>query len=133
MQVETPSWFLSSWRRQDSVDWNLVRGNVWQFWKSWLLYAVQHHVYLARCYILPHWIWLQSRKNYLQIMRRQTPKWFFTATTQGKGTCRQKLYCVHLPEITTFLSSLPLSWIPTVLIVIMERGNWENDFGWIKS
>ena len=39
MQVETPSWFLSSWRRQDSVDWNLVRGNVWQFWKSWLLYA----------------------------------------------------------------------------------------------
>ena len=106
---------------------------MWQFWKSWLLYAVQHHVYLARCYILPHWIWLQSRKNYLQIMRRQTPKWFFTATTQGKGTCRQKLYCVHLPEIPTFLSSLPLSWIPTVLIVIMERGNWENDFGWIKS
>ena len=40
MQIETPSWFLclhEEWKKQDLVDWDLIRGITWQF----LVYAVQ--------------------------------------------------------------------------------------------
>ena len=138
MQVKTLSWFLSSWRmekKQDSVDYDLIRGIMWQFLqKSWLLYAVQP---CLSCKKMLHTaslnLVLQSRTNFLQIMRRRTWKWFFTATTQCKRTRHQKLCCVHFPEIPTFLSSLHLSWIPTVLILIVEKGNSKKDFCCIKS